>query len=101
MTPVAMGNPWAISLAKQLLGGLAVLFIAFGILRPMLNRLATQGKPMMASGNNGQLALGEDQLSLSDNSIDINQLKELASSIARDDPKRVAQVMNKWVASDE
>lgn len=93
-------QPWALSLAKQLLGGLAVLFIAFGVLRPMLNKLAAQGKPMLASAN-GQHALGEDQLSLADQSIDISQLKELASTIARDDPKRVAQVMNKWVASDE
>lgn len=93
---------WALTLAKQLLGGLAVLIIAFGILRPMLNKLATQGKPMLAAGQGGQLALGEDQLSLGHQApIDVKQLKELAGSIAREDPKRVAQVMNTWVASDD
>ncbi len=95
-------QPWVLSLAKQLLGGLAVLVIAFGILRPMLNKLATQGKPVLASGQGGQLALGEDQLALGNQApIDINQLKELAGSIAREDPKRVAKVMNTWVSSND
>jgi flagellar M-ring protein FliF len=95
-------QPWVLSLAKQLLGGLAVLVIAFGILRPMLNNLATQGKPVLALGQDGQLALGEDQLALGNQPpIDINQLKELAGSIAREDPKRVAKVMNTWVSSND
>jgi flagellar M-ring protein FliF len=95
-------QPWVLSLAKQLLGGLAVLVIAFGILRPMLNNLATQGKPVLALGQGGQLALGEDQLALGNQPpIDINQLKELAGSIAREDPKRVAKVMNTWVSSND
>ena len=33
--------------------------------------------------------------------IDFNQLKELAGSIAREDPKRVAKVMNTWVSSND
>jgi flagellar M-ring protein FliF len=95
-------QPWVLSLAKQLLGGLAVLVIAFGILRPMLNKLATQGNPVLALGQGGQLALGEDQLALGNQApIDINQLKELAGSIAREDPKRVAKVMNTWVSSND
>ena len=95
-------QPWVLGLAKQLLGGLAVLVIAFGILRPMLNKLATQGKPVLALGQGGQLALGEDQLALGNQPpIDINQLKELAGSIAREDPKRVAKVMNTWVSSND
>lgn len=95
-------QPWVLSLARQLLGGLAVLVIAFGILRPMLNKLATQGKPVLASGQAGQLALGEDQLALGHQApIDINQLKELAGSIAREDPKRVAKVVNTWLSSDD
>ncbi len=95
-------QPWVLSLAKQLLGGLAVLVIAFGILRPMLNKLATQGKSVLASSQGGQLALGEDQLALGNQApIDINQLKELAGSIAREDPKRVAKVMNTWVSSND
>lgn len=95
-------QPWVLSLAKQLLGGLAVLIIAFGVLRPMLHKLAVQGKPALAAGQGGQLVLGDDQLSLGNQApIDIKQLKELAGSIAREDPKRVAQVMNTWVSSDD
>lgn len=95
-------QPWVLGLSKQLLGGLAVLLIAFGVLRPMMNKLASQGKPGLALGQEGQLALGEDQLSLANQPpIDIKQLKELAGTIAREDPKRVAKVMNTWVSADD
>ncbi len=58
---------WVLSLAKQLLGALAVLFIAIGVLRPMLRNLSTHGKyvathALPAGQAAGQLALGEDQL---------------------------------------
>ncbi len=100
---------WVLSLAKQLLGGLAVVLIAFGILRPMLRNLSTHSKyaavnaQALAAGQaGGQLALGEDQFTLSNQSLaNGQQLMELASNMAKEDPKRVAQVMNTWVAKDE
>lgn len=102
-------QPWVLSLTKQLLGGLAVLLIAFGILRPMLRNLSTHSKHAAAAAQalpaghaGGQLALGEDQLTLSNQSLASGQqLMELASNMAKEDPKRVAQVMNTWVARDE
>lgn len=91
--------PWVLALAKQLLGGLAVLLIAFGVLRPMMNKLASNDQAKKADSKEGG---GDDQLTLGNSGpIDIKQLKELAGTIARDDPKRVAQVMNTWVADDE
>ena len=98
---------WVMSLAKQLLGALAVLFIAFGILRPMLRNLSTHGKYASAQALpggqiGGQLALGEDQLTLGNQSpASGQQLMEMASTMAKEDPKRVAQVLNTWVAKDE
>ena len=96
---------WILSLAKQLLGALAVIFIAFGVLRPMLRNLSTQGKYVSAhalpDGQAGQLALGEDQLTLGNQSPASGQrLMEMASTMAKEDPKRVAQVLNTWVAKD-
>ena len=100
---------WALSVGKQLLGGLVVLFIAFGVLRPMLSSLAKQGDKVPANyaalpaGQQGeQLALGEDQLTLSNhNPVGGQQLIDAASSMVKDDPKRVAQVLNTWVEKDE
>ncbi|MGB5601161.1 MAG: flagellar M-ring protein FliF C-terminal domain-containing protein, partial [Gammaproteobacteria bacterium] len=98
---------WLLSLVKQLLGALAVLFIAFGVLRPMLRNLSTQGKysaaqALPAGQSAGQLALGEDQLTLSNQSqASGKQLLEMASTMAKEDPKRVAQVLNTWVAKEE
>jgi flagellar M-ring protein FliF len=100
-------QPWVLSLGKQLLGVLAVLFIAFGVLRPMLRNLSTQGKyaaaqALPAGQAGGQLALGEDQLTLSNQARPSGQqLLEMASTMAKDDPKRVAQVLNTWVAKEQ
>ncbi len=100
-------QPWVLSLAKQLLGALAVLFIAFGILRPMLRNLSTHGKHAVANAlppgqAGGQLALGEDQLSLGHQApLSGQQMMDVASTMAKDDPKRVAQVLNTWVAREE
>jgi len=97
---------WVLSLARQLLGALAVLLIAFGVLRPMLRNLSTQGKyvaahALPAGQAGGQLALGEDQLTLGNQSAASGQqLMEMASTMAKEDPKRVAQVLNTWVARD-
>ena len=103
-------QPWVLSLAKQGLGGLAVLFIAFGVLRPMLRNLSSHSelKTMQAPAmldnpeqNEIETGLQEDQLTLTQESRKSEQqLKDIASGMAKDDPKRVAQVMNNWVSSD-
>lgn len=107
--PPIWEQPWALGLAKQLLGGLIVLLIAFGILRPMLSNLATQGKNVMVGhaalehDENGEhLIPGEDQLTLSNQRpASAQQLMEVASSMVKEDPKRVAKVLNTWIENDE
>jgi flagellar M-ring protein FliF len=107
--PPIWEQAWALTLAKQLLGGLVVLFIAFGILRPMLRNLATHGEKTAAAYAalpNGaqpeQQRLGEDQLTLSNQRPANGQhLMNMASSMVKEDPKRVAQVLNSWVEKDE
>jgi len=102
-------QPWALTLAKQLFGALVVLLIAFGILRPMLSSLAKQGKNAAANyaalpqaSQTGNLSAGEDQLTLSNQQPpNGQQLMDVASTMVKEDPKRVAQVLNSWVAKDE
>jgi len=100
---------WALTLIKQILGGLVVLLIAFGVLRPMLKNLATQGKNVEANyaalpqtSQSGDLNAGEDQLTLSNQQPpNGQQLMDVASTMVKEDPKRVAQVLNSWVEKDE
>lgn len=107
--PPIWEQAWALTLSKQLLGGLVVLFIAFGILRPMLRNLATHGEKTAAAYAalpNGaqpvQQRLGEDQLTLSNQKpANGQQLMDMASTMVKEDPKRVAQVLNSWVEKDE
>jgi flagellar M-ring protein FliF len=102
-------QPWALTLAKQLFGALVVLLIAFGILRPMLSSLAKQGENAAANyaalpqaSQTGNLNAGEDQLTLSNQQPpNGQQLMDVASTMVKEDPKRVAQVLNSWVAKDE
>ncbi len=113
--PPIWQQPWVMNLARQVLGGLGVLFIVLFVLRPMLKNLSTSGvkKNTAVAGDvmpqaqlespdgessqalaNGQAAPGRSQSSE-------QQLIEIASNMAKEDPKRVAQVMTTWVAEDE
>ncbi|MGB5398171.1 MAG: flagellar basal-body MS-ring/collar protein FliF, partial [Gammaproteobacteria bacterium] len=105
--PPIWEQAWVMSLAKQSLGGLAVILIAFGVLRPMLRNLASHGKQIddikqahLALTSDGQQG-GGDRLSLTNQSGGSEQqLMDMARSMAKDNPQRVAQVMNDWVTSD-
>ena len=108
-----LNNPMYASWGKQLLGALAVILLIFGVLRPVLRSLAQQAqnsnKPQLATATgelqDGQLA--EDQVTLTGQTgvlqlpggpaISYEQQLDMAKSIAREDPKRVAQVVKSWV----
>ena len=100
---------WVLNLAKQLLGGLVVLLIAFGILRPMLSNLTKQGEGRVATlaalpaGEQMQhLPASEDRLTLTNQSPTNNQqLMSIASTMVKEDPRRAASVLNTWVTADE
>ncbi len=125
--PPLWEQPWVLNLAKQILGGIGVLFIALGVLRPMLKNLSTNRELSIAAeaasaeavpqaqleaqpaGGEQQLALGDGQSAEASGSNQADkkgisteqQLIELASTMAKEDPKRVAQVMTSWVEEDE
>ncbi len=105
--PSFFEKPWLASLGKQLGAGIVVLLIVFGVLRPVLSGLATRGDSV-PRGAGDMMGVAEDRLSLggagqaarlagpSNYDSNLSTIKTMAAQ----DPKRVAQVVKTWVASD-
>jgi flagellar M-ring protein FliF len=110
--PPLWQEAWLWDFSKQLLGVVLVLLLAFGILRPVLQSLAARGGAAVAAAGDaltggdsvGQLPLAEDRLSLSKqpsmSPLAQDQQFGVAKSLVENDPRRVAQVVKTWVASD-
>ena len=99
-------QPWIWDLAKQLLGGLVVLFMIFGILKPVMKNLAIRPPVTKVISETGE-ELNEDQLSLSGGEqqrlAKISSYEEnlqLAQSLAAQEPKRVVQVVKNWMGNE-
>ncbi len=106
--PAIWEQPFVRDLLKQLLGAAIVLAIAFGVLRPMLRGVVASSPPQAISGE----FLGSDQgfqvaaampageaAALSAPSFE--EKVAAAKNMTGHDPARVAQVVKKWVATDE
>lgn len=97
-------EPWFWSIVKQVVGGLLVLLLLFGVIRPVMKRLSTP-PVRVASAEDGEDELGDDQLTLSDGtstgrlpkpkSYEDNMI--MAQQMATSEPKRVAQVVKGWI----
>jgi len=95
---------WVWDVVKQALGGLAVLFVIFGVLKPVMKNLAVAPPITKIISENGD-ELDEDQLSLSGGDDKKRLAKvasyeenlQLAQSIAAQEPKRVVQVVKNWM----
>ena len=111
-------RPWVKDLAKQGLGAIAVLLLIFAVLKPVLRSLAEKGKSVpatplqqmagnpeltnmtssqMGSQNQGIAFQGNGQ---SNNSVNYESQLANAKALVGQDPKRVAQVVKGWVATD-
>ncbi|MFV2059483.1 MAG: flagellar basal-body MS-ring/collar protein FliF [Gammaproteobacteria bacterium] len=95
---------WVFDIAKQAIGVIFVLYLVFGILRPVMRKLATHSTVTTSEIEQND-EVDEDQITLSDDS----QKKLLASheenlgmakSMVSQDPKLVAQVVKNWVANE-
>ena len=107
-------QPWVWELAKQVLAGLFVLILIFGVLRPILRNLATRSDKDISDSELDSLAplddgLSDDQVTLSASDDPLlappsdlyeRQLNAIRALIA-ENPGRVAQVVRHWVSSDE
>jgi len=99
-------QPWVLQLAKQAVGALLVLVVAFLVLRPLMKSL-TKTAPMYAdistagelSGDKVTLSAkgDKDQIKLAPS---FEQQVAAARSLVIQDPKRAAQVVRDWVAAD-
>ncbi len=104
-------QPWFWDIAKQGIGGLLVLGLLLGVLRPILKNLSNIGDSerliesnvlesslpdMMEDDSAGDISGGPETFLLSvDNSYE-GQLNAVKSLIA-EDSKRVAQVVKQWI----
>jgi flagellar M-ring protein FliF len=99
-------TPWVTQLAKQIVGALLVLVVAFLVLRPLMKSLTkTSSRP--ALGNSDATDLAGDRVSLSGKNgpaiklaPSFEQQIAAARTLVGQDPKRAAQVVKDWVAAD-
>ena len=94
---------WVWDAVKQVLGALAVLFVIFGVLKPVMKNLAISPPVVKTISEDGE-DLDEDQLSLSGDETkrlakiaSYEENLQLAQSLAAQEPKRVVQVVKNWM----
>lgn len=90
---------WFLSAVKQGLAGIIILYILFGLLRPMLKALAKlEPEANRSTHPNHGLSPEDLQLQLAQNKKkDIGEVKALIS----EDSKRVAQVVDNWMGAKD
>lgn len=115
--PPLWEQPWFWDVVKRGGGFLLVIFLIFGVLRPILKRLADAGKDDSlvalesqlggALGMDGALAGGpEVTLTGSSNPLlpgpnaSYEQHLDAVKSMVAEDPRRVAQVVKTWIANE-
>lgn len=104
--PSLLDQPWIWDAGKQLLGIIAVALIIFVVLKPVLKSLAEKGTASETAalpatiGPNGEvMALTNEQMQLLPG-VSYEQQLEIAKTIAKQEPHRVAHIMKDWVESD-
>ncbi len=98
---------WVLNIGKQALGVLFVLYLVFGLLRPIMRKLATQQNVVAPEALPEPEELSEDQVTLSEESDKQQKMLEsheenltAAKSMVAQDPKLVAQVVKNWVSNE-
>src|SRR5690606_3065549 len=114
--PPLWEQPWFWDLVKRGGGFLLVIFLIFGVLRPILKRLADAGKDESLAALESQLggSLGMDgalaggpEVTLTGASNPLlpgpnasyEQHLDAVKSMVAEDPRRVAQVVKTWIAN--
>ncbi|MCU7906444.1 MAG: flagellar M-ring protein FliF [Candidatus Thiodiazotropha sp. (ex Epidulcina cf. delphinae)] len=109
-------DAWFWDLVRQAGGVLLVLLLIFGVLKPTMTRLTRQAptarmtSEMAAAGQSGGIpgggegqmgAMGTDDTSLHlPGPRTYEKTLDSARTMIEEDPKRVAQVVRKWIAED-
>jgi flagellar M-ring protein FliF len=99
-------QPWVKSVGKQVVGAVLVLVLAFLVLKPLMKSLTTAAARIGAGGG-VSADQGDDRVTLSGqggNPIKLSPSFEQQIAAARtlvgQDPRRAAQVVKEWVATD-
>lgn len=99
--PPLLKQPWVWDIVKQVMGAAGLLALIFGVLRPMLRGLAARSvRTAEVAGALTQAAPAEGAPAAVRRGTSYEQELNAAKAIANQDPKRVAQVVKNWVASD-
>ena len=109
-------QPWFWDIAKQVLAGLFVLILIFGVLRPAVRGLMAKGEEDEEQEDKALESLTIDEEAISDDKVTLSgadefllpgpsesferQLDALRGLVA-EDPGRVALVLRKWIMSDQ
>ena len=102
--PSILDAPWLATLIKQVVAGLAVLLVVFGVLRPVMRSLAQYSVQKKQVEQEERLA--EDQLTLGESGERLPKPRgyeanlNMAKGMAQQDPKLVAQVIKNWVTNE-
>ncbi len=116
--PPIWQQPWVWNIAKQVLGGLFVLFLVFGVIKPAfkdLNTVPVQGEgDSQAEGESGQAGAGtggqageiaatsSDEIAqIATGSAELEDKMNNIRSLVQQEPELVAQVVKNWTASDK
>lgn len=93
-------QPWFWDLLRQL-GGLAlVLLLIFGVLRPTMSHLLRARERQSLEAALANASLRDDEATLLSQPNSYEKTLHAARNMIADDPKRVAQVVKKWIAED-
>lgn len=103
--PSLLEKPWLWDVGKQVLAGIAVLVLIFAVLRPLFKNLVERAPARVVAGDIEARVLGQQQLAGGQTpqlprGNPYEQNVNTAQNLATQDPKRVAQVVKNWVASD-
>ena len=104
--PPLWETPWIIQLAKQIVGAVLVLVVAFLVLRPLMKSLTKSGPRRTAGGAEAGDVDG-DRVSISGQAgkaiklaPSFEQQIAAARTLVGQDPRRAAQVVKDWVSAD-
>lgn len=109
-------QPWFWDIAKQILAGLFVLILVFGILRPAVRNLLNKGEAESTDKDDALAALDVDEDAIADDKVTLStvdeyhlpgpsesferQIDALRGLIA-EDPGRVALVLKRWIMNND
>jgi len=108
--PAIWEKPWVWDAAKQLAGGLVLLFIVISVFRPVIKNFTKSLAPIIqmpealpdsGTNNDVEALVGSDTKRLENsNVLPFDRNMKTAMEAATSDPKLVAQVVKNWVADD-